>query len=30
MAHVGSARDFDFWVGEWDVFGPEGSQVGTS
>jgi hypothetical protein len=30
MAHVGSARDFDFWVGEWDVFGPEGSQVGTN
>jgi hypothetical protein len=24
------AHDFDFWVGEWDVFGPEGRQVGTS
>ena len=24
------AHDFDFWVGEWDVFGPEGRQVGTN
>jgi hypothetical protein len=24
------AHDFDFWVGEWDVFGPEDRQVGTS
>jgi hypothetical protein len=23
-------HDFDFWVGEWDVFGPEGRQVGTN
>jgi uncharacterized protein DUF1579 len=27
---VGSARDFDFWIGEWDVFGPQGRQVGTN
>jgi hypothetical protein len=25
-----AAHDFDFWIGEWDVFGPEGRQVGTS
>ena len=24
------AHDFDFWLGEWDVFGPKGRQVGTS
>jgi hypothetical protein len=30
MEHTGSARDFDFWVGEWDVFGPEGRQVGRN
>jgi hypothetical protein len=24
------AHDFDFWVGEWDVFGPQGRQVGTN
>jgi hypothetical protein len=24
------AHAFDFWVGEWDVFGPQGSQVGTN
>jgi hypothetical protein len=24
------AHDFDFWVGEWDVYGPEGRQVGTN
>jgi hypothetical protein len=30
VATQGSARDFDFWVGEWDVFGPQGRQVGTS
>ena len=23
-------RDFDFWVGEWDVFGPGKQQVGTN
>ncbi len=23
-------RQFDFWVGEWDVFNPAGQQVGTS
>jgi hypothetical protein len=26
----GSARDFDYWVGEWDVYGPQGRQVGTN
>jgi hypothetical protein len=23
-------RQFDFWIGEWDVFGPQGKQVGKS
>jgi tetratricopeptide (TPR) repeat protein len=23
-------RAFDFWVGDWDVFGPKGKQVGTN
>jgi hypothetical protein len=27
---TGSPRDFDFWVGEWDVFGPQGRQVGSN
>ena len=26
----GPSHDFDFWVGEWHVFGPAGAQVGTS
>ncbi|HEX4472210.1 MAG TPA: hypothetical protein VH085_09590 [Nocardioides sp.] len=26
----GSARDFDFWVGDWDVYGPQGRQVGRN
>ncbi|MGC4111128.1 MAG: hypothetical protein QM747_12045 [Nocardioides sp.] len=30
MGQQGSARDFDFWVGEWDVFGPLGRQVGSN
>jgi hypothetical protein len=30
MAEHGSARDFDFWIGEWDVFGPQGRRVGTN
>jgi Protein of unknown function (DUF1579) len=30
MGEHGTARDFDFWVGEWDVFGPQGRQVGTN
>lgn len=30
MAEGGSARDFDFWVGDWDVFGPQGRQVGRN
>jgi hypothetical protein len=24
------AHDFDFWIGEWEVFGPEGRRVGSS
>lgn len=24
------ARQFDFWVGEWDVFNPQGQKTGTS
>jgi hypothetical protein len=23
-------RQFDFWVGEWDVYGPQGAKAGTS
>ena len=23
-------RQLDFWVGEWDVYAPQGHQVGTS
>ena len=23
-------RQFDFWLGEWNVFGPKGAQVGTN
>jgi hypothetical protein len=30
MAATTTAHDFDFWIGEWDVFGPEGRQVGTN
>lgn len=30
MAQQGTLRDFDFWVGAWDVFGPSGRQVGTN
>jgi hypothetical protein len=30
MSETTSAHDFDFWIGEWDVFGPEGRQVGTN
>jgi hypothetical protein len=26
----GPEHDFDFWVGEWEVLGPEGRAVGTS
>ena len=25
-----AAHEFDFWIGEWDVFGPEGRQVGRN
>ena len=24
------SRQFDFWIGDWDVFNPEGKQVGTN
>lgn len=24
------AREFDFWIGSWDVFSPQGRQVGTN
>ena len=24
------AKQFDFWIGEWDVFNPQGQQTGTS
>jgi hypothetical protein len=24
------AHEFDFWIGEWDVFGPKGKQLGTN
>jgi hypothetical protein len=24
------AHDFDFWIGDWDVFGPQGKQVGRN
>ena len=27
---TGAAHEFDFWIGEWDVFGPDGSQVGRN
>jgi hypothetical protein len=30
MSEQGTARDFDFWIGEWDVFGPQGRQAGTN
>jgi Protein of unknown function (DUF1579) len=30
MGEGGSPRDFDFWVGDWDVYGPEGRQVGRN
>ena len=23
-------HDFDFWIGEWEVFGPKGKQLGVS
>jgi hypothetical protein len=25
-----ASRQFDFWIGDWDVFNPEGRQVGTN
>ena len=25
-----AAHEFDFWIGEWDVFGPDGTQVGRN
>lgn len=27
---AGKFRDFDFWVGDWDVYGPKGVHVGSS
>ena len=27
---TGAAHEFDFWIGEWDVFGPDGTQVGRN
>ncbi len=27
---AGSTHDFDFWIGDWDVFGPLGKQVGRN
>jgi hypothetical protein len=30
MERRGTARDFDFWIGEWDVFGPQGRPAGTN
>jgi hypothetical protein len=30
MGAHGTARDFDFWVGQWDVLGPQGRHVGTN
>ncbi len=30
MSERGTARDFDFWIGDWDVFGPQGGQAGTN
>jgi hypothetical protein len=30
MDERGSARDFDFWIGEWDVLGPQGRTAGTN
>jgi hypothetical protein len=29
-AEGGRYADFDFWVGDWDVFMPDGSQAGTN
>jgi hypothetical protein len=30
MTAAGHADDFAFWVGDWDVVGPDGEQVGTN
>jgi hypothetical protein len=27
---TGPEHDFDFWIGEWEVFGPKGKQLGLS
>jgi hypothetical protein len=27
---TGPEHDFDFWIGEWEVFGPKGKQLGVS
>ena len=28
--HQAEARQFDFWIGEWDVFSPQGNQLGEN
>jgi hypothetical protein len=30
MTEPAQVRDFDFWVGSWEVFSPEGELIGTS
>jgi hypothetical protein len=30
MDERGSSRDFDFWLGEWDVFGPQERRAGRN
>jgi len=27
---TGPEHDFDFWIGEWEVFGPQGKRLGTN
>jgi hypothetical protein len=27
---TGHEHEFDFWIGEWEVFGPKGKQLGVS
>ena len=27
---TGAAHEFDFWIGDWDVFGPDGQPVGRN
>lgn len=30
MTREGDTHDFDFWIGSWEVFGPQGRPVGTN